>query len=294
MPSNLIQWFPGHMAKTRRMITECLPLVDFVIELRDARIPKSSQNPEIRRLVGQKPLLVLCNKTSLADPEVNAAWKRYYASHQIACHFIDCVTSEGIRQIPGAVQELMQEKLQRYEAKNMTGRQLKAMVVGIPNVGKSSFINRLAKSGKARVEDRPGVTKDKQWIDTQVGITLLDMPGILWPKFEDQEVGANLAMTGAVKDEILDTEEIACRLCGRLRKLYPRQLAQRYKFASPEIFSEDTDADLLERIGRKRGFLMPGGVVDTLRTAVMLLDEFRGAKLGRLSLETPPKEDAHA
>ncbi len=287
MPSSLIQWFPGHMAKTRRMITEQLAKVDFVMELRDARIPYSSQNPEIAHLVGQKPMLTLYTKTSLADPQINAAWKKQHTQSGNPCLFIDSVMGDGIRDIPQAAKALMKEKLQRYEEKNMLGRRLKAMVVGIPNVGKSSLINRLAKAGKAKVEDRPGVTKDKQWVDTDYGLTLLDMPGILWPKFEDQTVGIHLAITGAVKDDILDTEEIARQLCLRLQTQYPDALAARYKFASAEIFANDTPAQLLERIGKKRGFLLPGGVVDTLRAANMLLDEFRCAKIGRISLERP-------
>ncbi len=291
MPSALIQWFPGHMAKTRRMITEQLTKVDLVLELRDARIPQSSQNPEIAHLVGQKPLLTLYTKTSLADPRAIAAWKAEHEKNGTFCLFVDSVTGDGIKQIPQAVKSLMKEKLQRYEEKNMIGRRLKAMVVGIPNVGKSSLINRLAKSGKAKVEDRPGVTKDKQWVDTDYGLTLLDMPGILWPKFEDQTVGLHLAITGAVKDDILDIEEIARGLCQKLKELYPKELALRYKFTSPDVFADDTPAELLERIGKKRGFLMAGGVVDTLRAATMLLDEFRAAKIGRMTLEFPPAKE---
>jgi ribosome biogenesis GTPase A len=290
MPSALIQWFPGHMAKTRRMITEQLSKVDLVLELRDARIPVSSKNPEIAHLVGQKPILTLYTKTSLADPRAIAAWKKAHAKNGTDCLFVDSVTGEGIRNIPDAVKALMKEKLQRYQEKNMVGRRLKAMVVGIPNVGKSSLINRLAKAGKAKVEDRPGVTKDKQWIDTDYGLTLLDMPGILWPKFEDQTVGMHLAITGAVKDDILDTEEIARALCARLKAQYPNELAARYKFASPDLFKDDTPQELFERIGRKRGFFMAGGVIDTLRTATMLLDEFRGAKIGKMTLEWPSEE----
>ncbi len=290
MPSALIQWFPGHMAKTRRMITEQLSKVDLVLELRDARIPVSSKNPEIAHLVGQKPILTLYTKTSLADPRAIAAWKKAHAKNGTDCLFVDSVTGEGIRNIPDAVKALMKEKLQRYQEKNMVGRRLKAMVVGIPNVGKSSLINRLAKAGKAKVEDRPGVTKDKQWIDTDYGLTLLDMPGILWPKFEDQTVGMHLAITGAVKDDILDTEEIARALCARLKEQYPNELAARYKFASPDLFKDDTPQELFERIGRKRGFFMAGGVIDTLRTATMLLDEFRGAKIGKMTLEWPSEE----
>jgi ribosome biogenesis GTPase A len=290
MPSALIQWFPGHMAKTRRMITEQLSKVDLVLELRDARIPVSSKNPEIAHLVGQKPILTLYTKTSLADPRAIAAWKKAHAKNGTDCLFVDSVTGEGIRNIPDAVKALMKEKLQRYQEKNMVGRRLKAMVVGIPNVGKSSLINRLAKAGKAKVEDRPGVTKDKQWIDTDYGLTLLDMPGILLPKFEDQTVGMHLAITGAVKDDILDTEEIARALCARLKAQYPNELAARYKFASPDLFKDDTPQELFERIGRKRGFFMAGGVIDTLRTATMLLDEFRGAKIGKMTLEWPSEE----
>ena len=285
MPSDQIQWFPGHMAKTRRLIKESLGLVDIVIELLDARIPYSSRNPEISGIVGGKPMLTLMNKASLADPSCFDMWEKYYTSESKGCIITDVRTSQGIDRIMPEVRRLLGEKLERYESKGMTGRKIKAMVVGIPNVGKSSLINRLSDSKKAKVEDRPGVTVNKQWVSTSIGIDLLDMPGVLWPKFEDETVGENLAMTGAIKDRILDTELIAMRLCGRLRKYYPDIFASRYKLGSIRKYDEYTDYELFEEIGRKRGCIISGGEVNTERCASMLLDEFRGGVIGRITLE---------
>ena len=289
MPSQTIQWFPGHMAKTKRLIRECLPDVDIVIELLDARIPFSSRNPEIKRLVGNKPLLTLLSKTSLADPNATAQWKAYFSETGQHCLFIDCITGAGISGIRDAVREACTEKVARYEDRGMSGRALKAMIVGIPNVGKSSLINRLAGGKKAKVEDRPGVTVQKQWVPTSAGLELLDMPGVLWPKFDDQRVGENLAMTGAIRDVILDTEHIAILLCGRLRALYPDLLAARYKLGDAAAWQNLENWELFELIGRRRGFLVSGGEVSYERTAVMLLDEFRGGKIGRITLELPAK-----
>ncbi len=287
MPSTIIQWFPGHMAKTRRLITENLTAVDLVIELLDARIPLSSRNPEIARLLGDKPTLTLLNKASLADPARSAAWRKSLCTDTRAVLLIDCVTGEGMNQIMPAVRALLAEKLARWEAKGMTGRRLKAMVVGIPNVGKSSLINRLAGHSRAKVENRPGVTRDKQWVATTIGLDLLDMPGVLWPKFDDAKTGENLALTGAIKDDILDIETLGVLLVGRLRRAYPALLLARYKLKEENFAPEVSDADLFLAIGRRRGFLIAGGEIDTERTANMLLDEFRAAKIGRITLDAP-------
>lgn len=275
------------MAKTRRLIQENLGLVDIVIEIRDARIPYSSQNPEISRLIGDKPRLILLNKASLADPVVSGAWRRYFEKENENCLLVDCITGEGLRAIDSVVAEILKDKLKRWNEKGMTGKKIRAMVVGIPNVGKSSFINRLAGTKKAKVEDRPGVTMTKQWISTSIGLELLDMPGVLWPKFEEKKVGENLAMTGAIKDQILDIEEIAMLLCGRLRALAKDQFAARYKLTPEENWLDLDVYDLFELVGKKRGFLMSGGVVNHERTAKMLLLEFRRAEIGRISLEIP-------
>ncbi len=289
MPSQTIQWFPGHMAKTRRLITECLPLVDIVIEVLDARIPQSSKNPELDRIIGTKPRLSVLSKAALADPEVSQKWREYYKSIGAQAIFYDCRGGENISAIAPAVRTIMGEKLERYESKGMSGRRLKAMIVGIPNVGKSSLINTLSGHSKAKVENRPGVTLNKQWIPTTIGIDLLDMPGVLWPKFEDQTVGENLAITGAIKDDILDIEHIAIQLVGRLRKTAPDQLSARYKLGDLSQYDELENWELFEVIGKKRGFLVSGGEVNYERTANMLLDEYRSAKIGRITLELPPE-----
>jgi len=285
MPSQNIQWFPGHMARTRRLITENLKNVDAVIELLDARIPYSSRNPEISRLCAGKPTIILLNKASLADPAITKAWAQKLSDEHTVCIETDCVSGQGLGQIAPALRKLCEEKLARYEQKGMMGRSLKAMVLGIPNVGKSSLINKLCGNKKAKVENRPGVTLDKQWVSTNIGILLLDMPGILWPKFEDPIVGENLAITGAIKDDVLDIESIACMLCRRLRTSYPELLCERYKLDALPSSEEMDDYDLLCLIGKKRGFLISGGEVNTERTANMLIDEFRAAKIGRISLD---------
>ena len=285
MPSQNIQWFPGHMAKTRRLITENLKNVDAVIELLDARIPYSSRNPEIERLTENKPKIILLNKASLADPQMTKKWLSALKNDNTVCIETDCITGAGLNNISPALKKLCSEKLGRYEDKGMSGRMLKAMVLGIPNVGKSSFINKLCGNKKAKVENRPGVTMDKQWVPTNIGILLLDMPGILWPKFEDETVGENLAITGAIKDDILNIETVACHLCSRLRNQYPELLAQRYKLGDISELSELSDYDMLSLIGRKRGFLISGGEIDTERAANMLIDEYRAAKIGRITLD---------
>ncbi|MBE6550157.1 MAG: ribosome biogenesis GTPase YlqF [Ruminococcaceae bacterium] len=278
-----IQWFPGHMAKTRRLISENLKNVDITIEILDARIPKSSRNPEIVRLTEGKPSLILLNKCSLADPEQTKKWVKYYTSDRSVCIATDCVTGEGMNRIAPTVKDILSEKVERYENKGMIGRSLKAMVLGIPNVGKSSLINKISGSKKTKVENRPGVTLDKQWVATNVGLMLLDMPGVLWPKFDDRAIGENLAATGAIKDAILDLESLSAALCGRLRESYPALLAARYKLKE---IPDGNNFDLLCHIGRKRGFLISGGEIDTERTANMLLEEFRSGKIGRITLDT--------
>ena len=283
--SKVIQWFPGHMAKTRRLISENLKNVDIVIEILDARIPLSSRNPEITKLIENKPSLIILNKASLADPAQNKLWQEYYSSDNTACILVDCLTGEGLNKILPAIKLLLKDKIERYESKGMTGRRLFAMVLGIPNVGKSTLINKLSGSKKAKVENRPGVTRDKQWVSTGIGVDLLDMPGILWPKFEDKAVGENLALTGAVKDDILDIESLAMVYCNRMRNLYPDMLAARYKLGEASSFADMTDYELLCHIGKKRGFLISGGEINTERCADMLIDEFRGAKLGRITLD---------
>ncbi len=286
MATNPIQWFPGHMAKTKRMMRECLSEVDIIIELLDARIPYSSKNPEINSLINGKPKLSVLTKSTLADPEITRMWVEEYARRGEKMVVIDSTAGIGIDALADAVREIMAEKLERYHLKGMDGRKLKAMIVGIPNVGKSSLINRIAGNKKAKVEDRPGVTVDKQWVPTKIGFDLLDMPGVLWPKFEDQRVGENLAMTGAIKDQILDTEEIAMILCSRLMQVAPEMFMTRYKLTAEETEGLDS-YDLFELVGRKRGFLISGGEINHKRTADTLLDEFRGGKIGRISLEKP-------
>lgn len=285
MPSENIQWFPGHMAKTRRMISENLKNVDVVIEILDARIPLSSRNPEITKLIEGKPSLIILNKASLADPAQNKLWQEHYSTESSACILVDCLTGEGLNKILPAIKTLLSDKIRRYEEKGMAGRRLFAMVLGIPNVGKSTLINKLSGSKKAKVENRPGVTRDKQWVSTGIGVDLLDMPGILWPKFEDRCVGENLALTGAIKDDILDVESLAMVCCNRMKTLYPETLSARYKLGNIDSFADMEDYELLCLIGKKRGFLISGGEINTERAADMLLDELRGAKLGRITLD---------
>ena len=286
MAQNPIQWFPGHMAKTRRVIKECLPQVDVVIELLDARIPYSSRNPEIEAMIEQKPHITLLTKATLADPDVSRRWADFYNARGSKTVIIDSVTGYGLDALDAAIKEVMAEKLERYREKGMDGRKLKAMMVGIPNVGKSSLINQLAGGKKAKVENRPGVTLAKQWVPTSIGLDLLDMPGVLWPKFEDEKVGQNLAMTGAIRDQIIDIEKIAMLLCARLMEVAPKAFCERYKLNFDEVCELD-GYDLFNLVGRKRGFLVSGGEVNSERTANMLLEEFRSAKIGRITLEKP-------
>lgn len=290
MPSQTIQWFPGHMAKTRRLISENLSQVDIVIELLDARIPKSSKNPEIDKLTGTKPRLTLLTKASLANPTATDSWVRYYSSeNDRRALAIDTVTGEGIKNIAPAVREILSDKLKRYSDKGMAGRSVRAMIVGIPNVGKSSLVNKLGGGKKAKVEDRPGVTLTKQWVTTNIGIELLDMPGVLWPKFDDAQTGENLAFTGAIRDAILDTEEIAAKLCLRLYKIAPKDFCARYKLDESSLDGLGA-FDILCAVAKKRGFLVSGGELNTERAAAVVLDEFREAKIGRITLELPQQK----
>ena len=290
MPTDIIQWFPGHMAKTRRLMKEKLKDVDVVIELLDARIPQSSRNPEIEKLTEGKPLVTLLNKAMLADPNATERWIAHYREKGQVCLAVDCVSGKGMEQLMPAIRKILADKIARYEQKGMSGRRLRAMVVGIPNVGKSSLINRLCGGKKAKVENRPGVTLAPQWVSTSLGLDLMDMPGVLWPRFDDRQTGENLAITGAIKDDVVQIETIAIALCARLRVMYPELFATRYKFTWNEEISSLPDYDLFEYIGRKRGFLISGGEVDTERCANMLLDEFRAAKIGRITLDSVQKE----
>ncbi len=286
-----IQWYPGHMTKTRRMIAEQQKNVDAVCEILDARIPISSRNPDVDELTAGKPRLVVLNRVDQADRSSTDRWAAYFRNKGYAVMESDARSGQGTARFAGAVRELLSEKIRSYEEKGQN-RVLRVMILGIPNVGKSTFINRVAGRKTAKTEDRPGVTRSKQWVPIDRNLELLDTPGILWPKFEDQSVGLNLAYTGAVKDDILDTETLGCHLMAYLGTRYPEALAAAYKLPDLPV-REDGENDiawgyrLLEAAGRKRGFLISGGEVDTERMAKILLDEFRGGKLGRFTLELP-------
>ena len=279
-----IQWFPGHMAKTRRLIKECLPLVDAVAEIRDARIVLSSKNPEIDKLIGNKKRIIILNKTDFADGETTKKWCDYYASKGIKVVCTDSRSGKGVNKFAPAVREVLKEKLEIRKNKGMATKSLRIMVVGIPNVGKSSFINRLAKGKKAKVEDRPGVTKGIQWVEVDSSLELLDMPGMLWPKFENQTVSEHLAFTGAVKDDVMDIELLAVRFLELMAKKCPELISERYGI---EGFENDEGYDILIKIAKKRGMLISGGEVNTERAAITVIDEFRAGKIGNISLESP-------
>lgn len=282
-----IQWFPGHMAKTRRKIAEDLKLVDAVAEILDARIPQSSSNPVLRDIIRSKPRVVLLNKSDMADPAQTSKWVERYQDQGVRAIPVESKTGKGIPAFYTAVRQCLVEQIAAWERKGMVGRPIRIMVLGVPNVGKSSFINRIILKGgaaKAEVRDKPGVTRQNRWFNAGKGFELLDTPGVLWPKFEDPLVGEHLAFTGAVKDEILDIEGLACRLLSLLQELYPQALVERYKLQlEPGEALEGWQ--LLEKVGRKRGMLISGGEIDMERAAVTVLDEYRGGKLGRITLE---------
>ena len=278
-----INWFPGHMKKTQREIKENLKLVDAVIEIRDARIPRSSANPDIDKLLQNKPRIILLNKKDLTEKKATNEWIKYLTKDNVKVLEVNCLQGEGLKNIKPVLMELLKEKHDRLKAKGVAKIVTRVMVVGIPNCGKSTLINKLAKNNIAKTGDRPGVTKSKQWIKTSLDIELLDTPGVLWPKFEDEEIALNLAFTGAIKDEVMDTEELAYRLVQRLQEYYPENLKERYKIE--EIFEDPLDT--LNAIARKRGCLIRGGEIDYNRISVILLDEFRGGKIGKITLERP-------
>lgn len=278
-----IQWYPGHMTKTRRQIEADLKQVDAVCEIVDARIPMSSRNPDIDAICGSKPRIIVLNRMDLADPNATKEWSAYFKSKGMAVLATDCKTRKGIADFTPAVRIACAEKLER-DARRGMNRPLRVMVVGIPNVGKSTLINQISGRKGAKAENRPGVTRGKQWVTVDSGLQLLDTPGILWPKFEDPEVGMMLAYTGAVKEGVIDIEELACRLMELLHKFYPQTLLERYKVDAPE---GTPGWELVEMAGRKRGYLISGGEVHTERMSKVLLDEFRGGKLGKFTLEMP-------
>ena len=279
-----IQWFPGHMTKTRRKIQASLKLVDAVAEIIDARIPVSSRNPELHKIIENKPRIILMNKCDMADPSQTARWVSYYQKEGVLAIPVDCKSGRGLNQFIPKVRELLKDRIIQWEQKGMVNRTIRVMIVGIPNVGKSSFINRMAKQNRAKVEDRPGVTRGNQWFTIGKAFDLLDTPGVLWPKFDDPNVGEKLAFTGAVKDQIVDTEQLASRLLEVLRDEYSAMLAARYKLEKYDLRPLQ-GYELLELIGRKRGMLASGGEIDTERASIMVLDEFRSAKLGNITLE---------
>jgi ribosome biogenesis GTPase A len=284
--STNINWFPGHMTKAKRMMTEAVKQVDAVCEIVDARIPVSSRNPELGDITGAKPRLVILNRCDLADPSATKLWMECFRSQGVAALETDSKSGKGVNAFGGAVRALLKDKLDQYAEKGQTGRPIRVMVAGIPNVGKSTFINKIAKRKAAAASDRPGVTRGKQWINVDRGLDLLDTPGLLWPKFETKEMGENLAMTGAVKDAVVDTEALAANLMLRLLERYPDRLRERYKLAPS---GDEAGWELLEAAARKRGFLISGGELDTERMAAILLDEFRGGVIGRITLEWPER-----
>ncbi|MBQ5884220.1 MAG: ribosome biogenesis GTPase YlqF [Clostridia bacterium] len=280
----IVQWFPGHMAKTRRLIKESIPFVDLVTEIVDARIPLSSSNPELSEMIGNKPRIVLLNKCDVADEKATKQWVEYYKTKGIYALPVDCRSGKALNAYLPLVREILKDKIQKNSEKGMVGKPLRVMVVGIPNTGKSSFINKMAGRNRAKVADKPGVTRSNSWFAVGNGIELLDTPGVLWPKFDDPKVGDKLAFIGSVKDEVLDSETLALKLINVLKTDYAERLTERFKITD---FDEMQDYEILELIGRKRGMLISGGEIDTERASIILLDEYRGGKLGKLTLEYP-------
>ena len=281
-----IQWFPGHMTRTKRQIQSDLKMVDAVAEIIDARLPMSSRNPDLSEIIGAKPRVILMNKCDLADPRATKIWIEYFRSKGIQAIELDCKSGKGMSNFITVVRETLKDKIESWEAKGMKNRSIRVMIVGIPNVGKSSFINRISKTTKAKVEDRPGVTRGNQWFTIDKNFELLDTPGVLWPKFDDQTVGERLAFTGAVKDQIMDTEQLSLRLLEYFKRNPTNAFIERFELDREEINSL-ASYEILQLIAKKRGMLVSGGEYDTERAAVMLLDEFRCAKLGRITLELP-------
>ena len=282
-----VQWFPGHMAKTRRLIKESLNLVDGVVEIVDARIPVSSRNPELDSIIQKKPRIILLNKCDVADSQATSMWLKYFRDKGFYAAAVDCRTGKGLNSFDSLVKQALKSVIERNDAKGMSGKPIRLMVVGIPNTGKSSFINRMGKNAKAKVADKAGVTRQNQWFVVGNGIELLDTPGVLWPKFDDPEVGDKLAFIGSVKDEVTDKETLACRLLESLAATRPQAIEDRYKISG---ISGLQGWEILEMIGKKRGFLIKGGEIDYERAAVIVADEFRGGKLGRITLELPIDE----
>ena len=279
-----INWFPGHMVKAKNEIKDNLKLIDVVIEIVDARIPKSSRNPDFDDLISSKPRVIALNKFDLADSKVNKMWIEYYKKQGIPAVLINSITGLGIKELLSKASELVKDKIDKSSERGRIGRSVKVAVIGIPNAGKSSFINKVAKRNAANVGNKPGVTRTKQWIRTDMGVELMDTPGILWPKFETEDIGLNLAFTGAIRYEILDNAELALKLIGRLRKDYNQELCARYKL---EDIKELSDLEVMEVIGNKRGCKISGGEIDYTKTANIIIDEFRKATIGNISLERP-------
>ena len=284
-----IQWFPGHMTKTKRQIQASLKLVDAVAEIIDARIPVSSRNPDLNKLIQNKPRVILLNKCDMANQTATKMWIDHYAKQGITAIAVDCKSGRNMNKFPAAVNAVMKEKIERLQAKGMKNPMMRIMIVGIPNVGKSSFINKIAKQNRAKVEDRPGVTRGNQWFTISKNLEMLDTPGVLWPRFDDNIAGAHLAFTGAVKDQVIDIELLAIRLLDFLKLLKPAEFISRFKLEDMDLDSIES-YELLSIIGKKRGMLVSGGEIDTERAAIMLLDEFRAAKLGRITVEMPNGE----
>lgn len=281
-----IQWFPGHMTKTKRQIQSSLKLVDAVAEIIDARIPVSSRNPDLAKLVQNKPRVILLNKCDMANQTATKMWIDYFKKQNLVAIPVDCKSGRGLDKFAPAVNTVMSHKIARLKEKGMLNPTIRIMIVGIPNVGKSSFINKMVKKNRAKVEDRPGVTRGNQWYTIAKNLEMLDTPGVLWPKFDDKTVGEHLAFIGAVKDQILDIELLAVRLLDFIKELKPADFITRFKLENEDIENIDS-YELLKMIGKKRGMLVSGGEIDTERAAIMLLDEFRSAKLGRITVEMP-------
>lgn len=281
-----IQWFPGHMTKTKRQIQSSLKLVDAVAEIIDARIPVSSRNPDLAKLVQNKPRVILLNKCDMANQTATKMWIDYFKKQNLVAIPVDCKSGRGLDKFAPAVNMVMSHKIARLKEKGMVNPTIRIMIVGIPNVGKSSFINKMVKKNRAKVEDRPGVTRGNQWYTIAKNLEMLDTPGVLWPKFDDKTVGEHLAFTGAVKDQILDIELLAVRLLDFIKELKPADFITRFKLENEDIENIDS-YELLKMIGKKRGMLVSGSEIDTERAAIMLLDEFRSAKLGRITVEMP-------